>query len=316
MAQTIKLKRSSTEGKVPIAGNLALGELGINTYDGRIFLKKNDGSDSIEHVVTTDSITTGSITITGTVDAGTLTTTNLIDKQYLDDEVLNASLNAFTQSAITVSGNGTSGSMPVFSATHTVVNSGIRSLTAETIVTHDNDTNVIFTVSGSNGELLTVTDSNTGNLLEVNDTSGLDVFTVSATGDVSASGDITASGFVFDDLTVPGDVTLTGLSAQASEATSLMINSSNVIGTRELGSNAFTSTAFENKASGTHTLVSGSSQVIGILSSLNSFSASNGNASLNAYTQSAASVNNTTITLTGGIGVNSLGNFTLNQSSA
>ena len=315
MAQTIKLKRSSTEGKVPIVSNLALGELGINTYDGRIFLKKNDGSDSIEHVVTTDSITTGSITITGTVDAGTLTTTNLIDKQYLDDEVLNASLNAFTQSAITVTGNGTSGSMPVFSGTHTVVNSGIRSLTAETIVTHDNDTNIIFTVSGSNGELLTVTDSNTGNLLEINDSSGIDVFTVSATGDVSASGDITASGFVFDDLTVPGDVTLTGLSAQSSEATSLMINASNVIGTRELGSNAFTSTAFENKASGTHTLVSGSSQVIGILSSLNSFSASNGNASLNAYTQSAASVNDTTITLTGGTGVNSLGDFTLNQSS-
>ena len=35
---------------------------------------------------------------------------------------------------------------------------------------------------------------------------------------------------------------LTGLSGQGSETTSLMINGSNVIGTRDLGSNAFTST--------------------------------------------------------------------------
>ena len=37
---------------------------------------------------------------------------------------------------------------------------------------------------------------------------------------------------------------LMGLSSQASEATALMINGSNVVGTRELGSNAFNSTAF------------------------------------------------------------------------
>ena len=47
MAQTIKLKRSATQGAVPTTSNLALGELAINTYDGRIFIKKNDGSESI-----------------------------------------------------------------------------------------------------------------------------------------------------------------------------------------------------------------------------------------------------------------------------
>ena len=40
----------------------------LNTNDGRIFFKKNDGSDSIEHILTTDSITTGSITITGGIN--------------------------------------------------------------------------------------------------------------------------------------------------------------------------------------------------------------------------------------------------------
>ncbi|MGY8864639.1 MAG: hypothetical protein ACKVJK_03305, partial [Methylophagaceae bacterium] len=47
MAQTLKLKRSAVSGNVPTTSNLALGEIAINTYDGNIFIKKNDGSDSI-----------------------------------------------------------------------------------------------------------------------------------------------------------------------------------------------------------------------------------------------------------------------------
>ena len=210
MAQTIKLKRSATTGKVPSTSNLALGELAVNTYDGRIFFKKNDGSDSIEHIVTTDSVTTGSITIIGTTQTTTLTTTNRIDKQYLDDEVLNTSLNSFTQSAITVTGNGTSDLIPVFSGTHTVINSKIETGDTSTTLRHSNNGNTIFTISGSNGELLTVTDSNSGNLLEVNDSSGIDVFTVAANGDVSASGAITASGVTGLTTLTVDDITLNG----------------------------------------------------------------------------------------------------------
>ena len=77
MAQTIKLRRSATEGKVPSTSQLALGEIAINTYDGRIFFEKNDGSATIEHILTTDSITTGSITLTGKVTTGTLTLSGL-----------------------------------------------------------------------------------------------------------------------------------------------------------------------------------------------------------------------------------------------
>lgn len=50
MAQTIKLKRTSTRGKAPSTSNLELGELAINTYDGRVFIKKNDGSDEIVEI--------------------------------------------------------------------------------------------------------------------------------------------------------------------------------------------------------------------------------------------------------------------------
>lgn len=50
------------------------------------------------------------------------------------------------------------------------------------------------------------------------------------------------------------DLSLTGLSAQNSEATALMINGSNEVGTRELGSNAFTSTSFQTTLSGSNRL--------------------------------------------------------------
>lgn len=50
MAQTIKLKRSSTEGQSPTASDLALGEVAINTHDGKMFIKKDDGTESIQAV--------------------------------------------------------------------------------------------------------------------------------------------------------------------------------------------------------------------------------------------------------------------------
>jgi len=69
MAQVVKLKRTAVEGKVPSTSNLELGELAINTYDGRIFFEKDNGASSIEQIVTTNSQTTGSINIIGNVTA-------------------------------------------------------------------------------------------------------------------------------------------------------------------------------------------------------------------------------------------------------
>lgn len=47
MAQTIKIKQSSVPSKVPLVTDLVLGELAINTFDGKLYLKKNDGAESI-----------------------------------------------------------------------------------------------------------------------------------------------------------------------------------------------------------------------------------------------------------------------------
>jgi len=43
MAQTIKLKRSATSGAIPTTSSLALGEVAINTYDGKMYIKKDVG---------------------------------------------------------------------------------------------------------------------------------------------------------------------------------------------------------------------------------------------------------------------------------
>lgn len=50
MAQTVKLRRSATPSAVPTTAQLALGEVAINTYDGKLFLKKNNGTESIVEI--------------------------------------------------------------------------------------------------------------------------------------------------------------------------------------------------------------------------------------------------------------------------
>lgn len=50
MAQTIQLRRSAVQGVVPTTAQLQLGELAINTYDGKVYIKRNDGSESIVQV--------------------------------------------------------------------------------------------------------------------------------------------------------------------------------------------------------------------------------------------------------------------------
>ena len=47
MANTIKIRRSAVANQVPTTGQLALGELALNTYDGKLYTKKDDGSASI-----------------------------------------------------------------------------------------------------------------------------------------------------------------------------------------------------------------------------------------------------------------------------
>lgn len=80
MTNPILLKRSATPAKVPLVGDLALGELALNTNDGKLFFKKNDGVDAIVTIGdTADKWTTprnlslsgdGTATLTGVDGSG------------------------------------------------------------------------------------------------------------------------------------------------------------------------------------------------------------------------------------------------------
>ena len=74
MSTNIKLKRSAISGRIPATGDLALGELAINTYDGRLFMKKNDGTESI-----VDITASGSAYTTGSEDLTTTSIDQIVD---------------------------------------------------------------------------------------------------------------------------------------------------------------------------------------------------------------------------------------------
>jgi hypothetical protein len=62
MAQTIKLRRSATSGAQPTTSQLELGELALNTYDGKVYMKKSvGGTESIVEVSGGGSGATGTM---------------------------------------------------------------------------------------------------------------------------------------------------------------------------------------------------------------------------------------------------------------
>lgn len=67
MAQIIRLKRSTVAGSVPTTSDLSTGELAINVYDGKVFLRRSGSVDDIRQVLTNEF--TGSVNITGSVTA-------------------------------------------------------------------------------------------------------------------------------------------------------------------------------------------------------------------------------------------------------
>jgi hypothetical protein len=91
MSQSIVLKRSALPGKVPDTGSLNLGEVAINTYDGKVFLKRSGSIESIEELITTNVVNTGSITLTKTGSFGELVVTqdaNIQRDLYVSNDII------------------------------------------------------------------------------------------------------------------------------------------------------------------------------------------------------------------------------------
>jgi hypothetical protein len=83
----IKLRRSSVPGKTPLTTDLSLGELAINTNDGKMFLKKDDGAESIVEVLsnlTGLQLSGGTLTGFLTLHADPTNALHAATKQYVD----------------------------------------------------------------------------------------------------------------------------------------------------------------------------------------------------------------------------------------
>lgn len=84
MAQIVKLRRSAVAGKKPTNAQLQLGELSVNTTDGKIYFAKSGSlGETIEEIVSTNTVNTGSISLSGSLNlvgpqniTGSLTITN------------------------------------------------------------------------------------------------------------------------------------------------------------------------------------------------------------------------------------------------
>lgn len=74
--QKILLKRSGISGSIPTTTTLEVGEIALNTYDGKAFIHKSGSTETIEQLVVTNSDTTGDISILGTGSFGTINVAN------------------------------------------------------------------------------------------------------------------------------------------------------------------------------------------------------------------------------------------------
>jgi hypothetical protein len=74
MAQIVKLRRSSVPGQKPTNANLQLGELALNTTDGKVYMAKSGSlGPSVEELISTNTVNTGSINITGDITGSIFT---------------------------------------------------------------------------------------------------------------------------------------------------------------------------------------------------------------------------------------------------
>ena len=135
-------------------------------------------------------ITSGSDAILNDITAsgGILTSQNIMpdvdNTLSLGSSTQRFQLNGGTP--VTVDGNGSSNTITRFQSATTVENSTITNTDSLTTIVHDNDGNDIFIVSGSNGELIKVTDTIGETLFQVNDGSGISHFEVSSSGTLVA----------------------------------------------------------------------------------------------------------------------------------
>jgi hypothetical protein len=146
MASIVQLKRSALSGKVPGTGSLDLGELAVNTYDGKIYFKKSGSVESVETIVTTNAVITGSI-IADSFSGSIAATNGVVSGSSQIISILNP-LNSFTQSYFTDSASFDSRILAAINATDTATTGSNTFIGNQTI-----SGSIRATLTGSFGSL-------------------------------------------------------------------------------------------------------------------------------------------------------------------
>lgn len=146
MASIVQLKRSALSGKVPGTGSLDLGELAVNTYDGKIYFKKSGSVESIQTIVTTNAVITGSI-IADSFSGSIAATNGVVSGSSQIISILNP-LNSFTQSYFADSASFDSRILAAVNATDTATTGSNTFIGNQTI-----SGSIRATLTGSFGSL-------------------------------------------------------------------------------------------------------------------------------------------------------------------
>ena len=183
MSTLIKLKRSAVQGRVPTTSNLELGELAINTADGKIYIKQDVGGT--ESIVEFSADPNDLLTLLKTVDgAGSGLDADLLDNlnslQFLradEDDTFDGNL--IITGNLTVSGNTTQVNTETLTVEDNIITlnsttTGSPSENAGIEVERGDDTNVVLqwneandyweiASGGTTGRIITTNDEGTGN---------------------------------------------------------------------------------------------------------------------------------------------------------
>jgi len=105
MTTKIIHKKSSVSGKAPLAGQLDYGELALNTYDGVIYLKRNQGVD--DELITIAPVSEDTLEIDTTGFSNSLGSTLAEVLGDLDSAITSATTGGVNVNPNTILGAGT-----------------------------------------------------------------------------------------------------------------------------------------------------------------------------------------------------------------